>query len=164
MSVSSNQRQSPSSNRFCRDLLMIDLDDQTAWFGSTRVVLTHTEIKVLFVLASSAENIVNRSMVARLLTTPLRQGSRVVDMHVHRLRLKLAYACGDSVQIETVYRLGYRLHVAESAFDIAPKLRHVQGRSRRESTGAAVVRTDQRPDPHVGGTMERTAFNEPGMQ
>lgn len=150
------------SDSFCCGLLTIDRAGLTAWFGSTRVVLTPAEIQVLFALASGEENIVDRATLARHLTVPFQHGRRGVDMHVHRLRLKLAYACGDSLHIETVYRLGYRLHVAESAFDIAPRRLNAWGASRRQSIHGAVEHAKAGPDPQFRATTGRAVFSESG--
>jgi DNA-binding response OmpR family regulator len=72
----------------------------------------------LLLLASRPGELVHRQTIARTLGRA--EGSdtrRSADMHVYRIRRKLRDAGGASLQIETVYGLGYLLRLRSESIE-----------------------------------------------
>ncbi len=74
------------------------------------VELTPTEYRLLFVLASKADEVLSRHQIASLLWGYEDASiNRSIDGHIHRLRTKLALPEGQLPQVESVRGFGYRL-------------------------------------------------------
>jgi DNA-binding response OmpR family regulator len=77
---------------------------------STEVRLTRKEFELLWVLASESGRVFHRDeLVERVWGTDYYIHTRVVDVHITRLRGKLKAAAPDLSFIETVWGIGYRL-------------------------------------------------------
>ncbi len=86
--------------------LRIDPAAQAAFVDEQRVELTRIELAIAIALARRAGEALPRKELARKVLDPERDPSeRALDVHVSNLRKKL----GDSVRIETVWGVGYRL-------------------------------------------------------
>jgi DNA-binding response OmpR family regulator len=75
--------------------------------GDRRVSLTFLEFEVLRALLAADGGVLSRFELSRLLDHNTAHESRAMDIHVHRLRLKLRGLQG--ARIETVRGAGYRL-------------------------------------------------------
>lgn len=95
----------------CGDL-EIDTMARQARVGGVLLELTNREYAVLLNLVQNAERTVRRSeLLARVWGMRFDPGSNLVEVHISRLRHKLA---GCSVAIETIRGTGYRLLAAPS--------------------------------------------------
>jgi two-component system response regulator MtrA len=101
------------SDRVCVGALTIDEHARRAEHGGRALELTRVEFELLLALACRAGRPVARSWLLEHVLDPEREaGSRTLDVHVSRLRKKLAEASGgaaESSPIETVWGIGYRL-------------------------------------------------------
>jgi two-component system response regulator MtrA len=92
--------------------LTIDLEAREVVAFGKRVELTRVEFDLLATLARRPGVPVTRKRLVEHVLDPEREGTeRTLDAHVSRLRKKLG---GDGL-IETVWGIGYRLHVDEPA-------------------------------------------------
>ena len=102
-------RSTPAEKRHVIDLgsVQVDKDSHTVSMDGAPVDLTATEYKLLITLAERRGRVQSRAQLLEIVweSAPDIQ-TRTVDMHVQRLRAKLA-AAGD--MIETVRGFGYRL-------------------------------------------------------
>jgi DNA-binding response OmpR family regulator len=90
-----------------RGELEIDTIARQARVGGTMLELTNREYAVLLNLVQNADRTVRRSeLLARVWGMRFDPGSNLVEVHISRLRHKLA-GCG--VTIETIRGMGYRL-------------------------------------------------------
>lgn len=88
--------------------LRVDGGAHRAFLGDEELLLTATEFRLLYVLASRAGKVVPRGTLLRdVWEAPPTMVSRTVDTHVKRLREKLGEA---GRQIETVRGVGYRFN------------------------------------------------------
>jgi two-component system OmpR family response regulator len=86
-------------------------DDMVVEAAGHRVWLTRRELEVLLVLAEHAGRPVSRADIhARIWGTPV-EGfkDRSVEVHIHKLRVKLGEAAPDWDWIHTHHAIGYRL-------------------------------------------------------
>jgi len=75
-----------------------------------RIRLTRKELAVLWTLASETGKTFQReSLIRQAWGQNVFVGSRTVDVHIARLRKKLGFLCTDTLRIETVWGIGYRL-------------------------------------------------------
>ncbi len=80
------------------------------------VHLTRTELRLLTVLAAAEGEIVSREqLLARVWHYDYLGDSRMVDAHVHRLRLKIEQDPANPRRLRTVRGLGYRLAPQDEA-------------------------------------------------
>jgi DNA-binding response OmpR family regulator len=90
--------------------LTIDRDRREVWIGDRPLEVTATEFRLLNELATHCNTVVTREQLARALWPENAQPHlRVVDVHIRRLRQKLAGANGAIPTIRTVRGFGYRL-------------------------------------------------------
>lgn len=73
------------------------------------VTLGRKEIEILTLLAKKAGDIVSRDTILDALYDKSELYDRTIDSHVSHLRRKLREAAGESLRINSVYGLGYRL-------------------------------------------------------
>ncbi len=73
------------------------------------VKLGRKEMEILILLAKRAGDIVTREIILNVLYDNTDLFDRTVDSHMSHLRRKLREAAGGSLQINSVYGLGYRL-------------------------------------------------------
>lgn len=109
-------RRVPGSPEPAADLLLldggrleIDLAAHEARIGGTPVALTATEFRLLAGLACQPRRAFSRFELLQLLQGEDVEGfERTVDVHVMRLRKKLADVAPDTEYVTTVYGVGYR--------------------------------------------------------
>ncbi|MBR4360005.1 MAG: winged helix-turn-helix transcriptional regulator [Clostridia bacterium] len=90
-------------------LLAIDEEEKTVYVDGERCALTQQEFSLLQELAQNIDRAVSREELLRDAWGYVCPGeTRMVDVHVQRLRKKLGFSC-----IETVYRRGYKLRAQE---------------------------------------------------
>ena len=103
----------------------LDLDTGHAVVGGTPVWFTPRELAVLRCLMSRADRVVPREAIHEAVWGPVVAGfkDRSVEVHIVRLRRKLAAACPHFTYIHTHHRVGYR-------FDPVPESPAADGRRR----------------------------------
>ena len=90
--------------------LVIDHASHEVLVAGVPLQLTPTEFRLLSVLASRPEQLVPRESLARLVWgDPDAGSSRTIDVHIGRLRTKLAQADPNAPQIVSVRGFGYKL-------------------------------------------------------
>lgn len=86
--------------------LVIDLDAHEVSLGGTRIPMTNREFQLLVFLARGRGRVQRREQILAKVWGQRRVGtSRSLDVHIRKLRAKLASA----VRIETVRGVGYKL-------------------------------------------------------
>ena len=99
-----------SGNLLLLGPLEIRLDDREALVGGVRAGLTIREFEVLAALAERPDRVVNREYVyERVWNGRMPHRDRAVDVHVRRLRTKLASVAPSFAFIHTHFGSGYRL-------------------------------------------------------
>lgn len=94
--------------------LQVDSFRGEASWHDTRIPLTNRERDVLDVLIRERGQTLRRDVIYhRVWGHAMPAGDRNVDVNVKRLRSKLSAATGDLVVVETISRVGYRLHVSD---------------------------------------------------
>lgn len=89
--------------------IQLDVEAHRAWVGSSEVLLTATEFRLLRSLLERRGRVQTRARLLRDVWGYTEDvDSRTVDTHVRRLRHKLGPECE---QLETVVGVGYRLRV-----------------------------------------------------
>jgi two-component system response regulator MtrA len=84
------------------------------------LILTPTEFRLLTALTSRAEEILSREQLAQDVWGYLdASNGRTIDVHVRRLRMKLARGAVPGPAIVSVRGLGYRITAEESAANTA---------------------------------------------
>ncbi|HEV7666529.1 MAG TPA: helix-turn-helix domain-containing protein [Chloroflexota bacterium] len=84
--------------------------------GHELLSLTPTELRLLIALASDAEQILSRDRLAREgWGYASASNNRTIDVHIRRLRLKLASRRTPGPAIVSVRAMGYRLTAGEAA-------------------------------------------------
>jgi DNA-binding response OmpR family regulator len=100
--------------------LAIDHASHQVTLGDLVLQLTPTEYRLLTVLASRPDQVVPRDALARLVWGDPDTGtSRTIDVHIGRLRMKLAQASHSAPQILSVRGFGYKIVAPPT---IAPRL------------------------------------------
>lgn len=113
----SRQPLTASINRQLRfGRFVIDLASVQAIAGETQIPLTPTEFKLLRTLAAEPGRVFSRDdLLTGVWGYEPGSDTRLVDVHVGRLRKKLQDIGVEEVQIETSRGFGYRLVVADQA-------------------------------------------------
>jgi rhodanese-related sulfurtransferase len=89
------------------DLLDVRLDERRAYVGGRELDLTRLEFELLTHLVATPHRVHTRpALLSHLWAGRGTEGSRTVDVHVHRLRGKLGDNVGRGIQ--TVWGVGYR--------------------------------------------------------
>lgn len=90
--------------------LSIDAAARRATCCGQPIMLTSTEFNFLELLATHAGTIVSKAQLSEFaLGRPLQRFDRSVDVHISRVRDKLAALNGGNNLIQTIYRQGYQL-------------------------------------------------------
>ena len=89
--------------------LTIDPTKRIATIMGEKISLGRKELSILTLLARKAGDIVTRENILSSLFENTDLNDRTVDSHVSHLRKKIRDAVGLSLQISSVYGLGYRL-------------------------------------------------------
>lgn len=88
--------------------LRLQPGDRRAFIGEQELVLTGAEFQLLLTLAQRAGELVDKASLTRIaLGRELERFDRSIDVHVSRLRHKLAEASAQSPRIESVRGSGY---------------------------------------------------------
>ncbi len=94
--------------------LRIDLDRYEVSLEGKRVLLTYKEYQMLVLLASNPGKVYSReNLLSQVWGYDYFGGTRTVDVHVRRLRSKIENA--NHSFIETIWNVGYRFSLKESA-------------------------------------------------
>jgi DNA-binding response OmpR family regulator len=89
--------------------LIIDPTKRVVTIMDQIVTLGRKELEILILLARRAGDIVTRENILTALYENADMYDRTVDSHMSHLRKKLKDAAGSTLQINSVYGLGYRL-------------------------------------------------------
>ncbi|HVT35326.1 MAG TPA: response regulator transcription factor [Nevskiaceae bacterium] len=90
--------------------LKLDPGERRAWAAGRELQLTGAEYSLLLALAQAAGQVVDKATLTRLaLGRPIERFDRAIDVHVSRLRRKLAEAGASGPGIESVRGAGYLL-------------------------------------------------------
>lgn len=102
-----------ASQLFEAGVLKLSTGERRAWCGETVLELTGAEFALLQSLMQHAGAVVDKTTLTReALGRELERYDRAIDVHVSRLRQKLAAASAQAPQIEAVRGAGYQLIVA----------------------------------------------------
>jgi DNA-binding response OmpR family regulator len=100
----------PARNPIRIGELFIDPSPHQVSLGGTLLQLTPTEYRLLSVLAARPDQVVPRDTLAKLVWGDPDTGtSRTIDVHIGRLRVKLAQASANAPQIVSVRGFGYKI-------------------------------------------------------
>lgn len=90
--------------------LVIDEQHNSASINGAHINLTETEFSLLKLLAKHADKPVSKAVIyPEVLGRPHGQYDRAIDVHISSVRHKLSDFAGDSLRIESVRGVGYRL-------------------------------------------------------
>lgn len=90
--------------------LHIDRTKHSVYRGKVKIELTPIEFSLLWVFASSPEQVFSRLQLIELTQGYTFEGyERTIDAHIKNLRYKLERAPGKSQLIKTIYGVGYKL-------------------------------------------------------
>ncbi len=110
----------PSVAEFRVGELLLEPARRRATLGSDMLMLTPTEFRLLTVLAAHAEEIMSREQLAQEVWGYAdASNGRTIDVHIRRLRVKLAQGAVPGPAIVSVRGMGYRLAADEAAITAA---------------------------------------------
>lgn len=92
----------------------IDLDNREVFYNGKQIEFNNTEIQILYFLSSNAEKIVTRDRLMEFLGKANEIFDRTIDSHISHIRKQLKSYEINSVQIKSVYGVGYKLEVQDS--------------------------------------------------
>jgi DNA-binding response OmpR family regulator len=102
--------ESPEDNQILLGPLELRLDDREALVNGTRAALTVREFEVLVAMAARPDRVITREDVyGRVWGGRMPHRDRAVDVHVKRIRSKLASVAPDWAFVHTHFGIGYRL-------------------------------------------------------
>ena len=108
--------QSASARPIVIDTLSISVEDASVTLDGHPIALTRKELEILYTLAKNAGKLFSRDALLSLLWGYDYFGdSRTVDSHVKRLRAKLDALPHPGWQIKTIWGMGYKFEVDETA-------------------------------------------------
>jgi DNA-binding response OmpR family regulator len=100
--------------------LLVEPPRKRAALGSEPLTLTPTEFRLLTVLALHAEEVLTRDQLAQeVWGFADASNGRTIDVHIRRLRVKLAQGAAPGPSIVAVRGMGYRLTSDEAAISAA---------------------------------------------
>lgn len=105
---------SPVSSVIKFGKIQIDTIKRIVTIMDKMVVLGRKEMEILTLLTKKAGDIVTREMILDALYDGADLYDRTVDSHMSHLRRKIKEVAGSSIQIVSIYGLGYRLELKES--------------------------------------------------
>lgn len=94
-----------------------NLENKTVTLGDEEVRLTAREFEVAHYLFQRSGRLVSREQLLRDVWRVTGVNTRTVDVHVSRVRKRLAISPDNGFRIKTVYQHGYRLEPVESEVD-----------------------------------------------
>jgi len=95
-----------------------NLENKTVTMGEEDVRLTAREFEVAHYLFQRAGRLVSREQLLRDVWRVTGVNTRTVDVHVSRVRKRLAISPENGFRIKTVYQHGYRLEQVERELDV----------------------------------------------
>jgi DNA-binding response OmpR family regulator len=100
--------------------LVVEPGRRRVALGGEQLALTPTEFRLLTVLAANVEDILTRDQLAQEVWGYAdASNGRTIDVHVRRLRMKLAQGAAPGPAILSVRGMGYRLTADETASAVA---------------------------------------------
>lgn len=105
---------SPMSSVIKFGRIQIDTIKRIVTIMDKMVVLGRKEMEILTLLTRKAGDIVTRETILSVLYDGADLYDRTVDSHMSHLRRKIKEVAGNSIQIVSVYGMGYRLDIKES--------------------------------------------------
>ncbi len=94
-----------------KGLLTVDSSNRIVKFADELINLSRKEIEILTVLMKRCGDVVSRDMIISAIYEESETFDRTIDSHMSHLRKKLREVAGLTVQIVSVYGLGYRLEI-----------------------------------------------------
>jgi DNA-binding response OmpR family regulator len=98
-----------------KGLLTVDSSNRIVKFADELINLSRKEIEILTVLMKRCGDVVSRDMIISAIYEESETFDRTIDSHMSHLRKKLREVAGVTVQIVSVYGLGYRLEILTQA-------------------------------------------------
>ena len=94
------------------DLCINSRNRSVVWRGKS-LNLTATEFNLLFVLTQHSGKTVSKSQLSlEALHKPLQKFDRSIDVHIHRLRLKMGPNADGMAVIQTIHKQGFQFLIA----------------------------------------------------
>ena len=110
MNTAAVAAQSPENQQIILGPLEVRLDDREALVNGVRASLTVREFEVLVAMAFRPDRVITREDVyAQVWGGRMPHRDRAVDVHVKRIRSKLAAAAPEWTFVHTHFGIGYRL-------------------------------------------------------
>jgi DNA-binding response OmpR family regulator len=97
-------------------VIQVDRGSRRAAVGGRSVGLSFREFELLAFLAEHPGRVFSRRQLLSSVWDGAPVGSRTIDVHVRRLRVKLGTEAG---RLTTIRNVGYRLEIAPAALDVA---------------------------------------------
>lgn len=95
------------------DRLRLQPSERRAWLDDSELKLTGAEYSLLLALTRNAGHVVGKpELTQAALGRPIERFDRSIDVHVSRLRKKLAEAAPDAPRIESIRSAGYQLLIS----------------------------------------------------
>lgn len=92
--------------------LLLDPDQRKALFNGTEITLNRREFDLLYYLVQHAESAVTREAILQVFDKEEKIFDRTIDSHISHLRGRFKKAGIQSIQISSIYGVGYRLEKA----------------------------------------------------
>jgi len=106
----------PATESLSVGVLRLSAGERRAWADGQEMSLTGAEFSLLLALAQRAGEVIDKATLTRsALGRDIERFDRSIDVHVSRLRHKLAEASSSSPRIESVRGAGYLLTTAKQA-------------------------------------------------
>lgn len=107
--VTATEVRSPSRTQARVANLELSLDERQLFAAGRRVELSAREFAILAFLVQRELHVSFRQEIYEAVSgSPMPAGNRTVDVHISRIRRKLAEAAPDWTYIHTHFQLGYR--------------------------------------------------------
>jgi DNA-binding response OmpR family regulator len=94
--------------------LEINLENREAFYSGKKVEFNNTEMQILFFLISNAEKIVTRDRLIEFLGKSNDIFDRTIDSHISHIRKQFKNYDIQSIQIKSVYGVGYKIELSEN--------------------------------------------------
>lgn len=104
---------------FCGDLV-INPATYEVFLGSTRLVLTPTEFKLLHLLATNRHTTLSQGFIQRVIWSDDRETGDTMKKYIQRLRRKLGDDARNPNWIKTVHGVGYRFSAPSQSPPVQP--------------------------------------------
>lgn len=112
--VGLTKQRSDESPIRCGDLL-INPATYEVFLGSTRLVLTPTEFKLLYLLAKNRHVTLTQQFIQRIIWADDIEAGEALKKYIQRLRRKLGDDARNPIWIKTIHGIGYRFNAATTS-------------------------------------------------